>query len=73
MSTAHRPTWAPAKGGEGQGGMRVYAPTRQMSAKDQAAQMTLKFRCVWGRRSAWLASSALAVHVSSSLVCAKLP
>ncbi|KAK9831535.1 hypothetical protein WJX81_006631 [Elliptochloris bilobata] len=44
MSTAHRPTWAPAKGGEGQGGMRVYAPSRQMSAKDQAGQTTLKFR-----------------------------
>ena len=59
MSTAHRPTWAPAKGGEGQGGMRVYAPTRQMSAKDQAAQMTLKFRCVWRCRRLRLATPAV--------------
>ena len=45
MTTAHRPTWAPAKGGEEQGGTRIFAPSRQFSAKDQAAQTKLKFRC----------------------------
>ncbi|BDA42523.1 Spliceosome-associated protein CWC15 homolog [Coccomyxa sp. Obi] len=44
MTTAHRPTWAPAKGGEEQGGQRIYAPSRMMSAKDQASHTTLKFR-----------------------------
>ncbi len=45
MSTAHRPTWAPAKGGEQAAGTRVYAPSRQTSAKNQNSHTQLKFRC----------------------------
>ncbi len=44
MTTAHRPTWAPAKGGEEQGGNRMYVPSRMSSAKDQPGQLTMKFR-----------------------------
>ena len=44
MTTAHRPTWAPAKGGEEQGGSRIFAPIRQYSAKDAASHTTLKVR-----------------------------
>ncbi|KAK9909813.1 hypothetical protein WJX75_007788 [Coccomyxa subellipsoidea] len=44
MTTAHRPTWAPAKGGEEQGGQRIYAPSRMTSAKDQISHTKLKFR-----------------------------
>ena len=44
MTTAHRPTWAPARGGEEQGGMRMFVPSRMRSAKDQAAHTQLKFR-----------------------------
>lgn len=44
MTTAHRPTWAPAKGHEEQGGMRIYAPSRMQSKLDVAAQTKLKFR-----------------------------
>lgn len=44
MTTAHRPTWAPARGGEEQGGTRLFVPSKQVSAKNQAAQTKLKFR-----------------------------
>ena len=44
MTTAHRPTWAPAMGHEEQGGMRIFAPSTAKSAKDQAGQTKLKFR-----------------------------
>eukprot|EP00884_Botryococcus_braunii_P006143 jgi/Botrbrau1/1552/Bobra.0107s0040.1 len=44
MTTAHRPTWAPAKGGEEQGGNRIFAPSRAYSAKDQPGHTKLKFR-----------------------------
>ncbi|KAK9803433.1 hypothetical protein WJX73_000094 [Symbiochloris irregularis] len=44
MTTAHRPTWAPAKGGEEQGGTRIFAPSRQFSAKDQPSHQQLKHR-----------------------------
>ena len=44
MTTAHRPTWAPAKGGEEQGGARLFVSSRMRSAKDQAAHTKLKFR-----------------------------
>mmetsp|Transcript_17550 Transcript_17550/g.30113 ORF Transcript_17550/g.30113 Transcript_17550/m.30113 type:complete len:234 (+) Transcript_17550:75-776(+) len=46
MSTAHRPTWAPAMGGEEQGGARFYVASRMMSAKNMPGQMTMKFRQV---------------------------
>lgn len=44
MTTAHRPTWAPAKGGEEQGGNRLFVASRAMSAKDQPGHTKLKFR-----------------------------
>jgi hypothetical protein len=44
MTTAHRPTWAPARGGEEQGGMRLFVASRARSAKDQPAQLSMKFR-----------------------------
>ena len=44
MSTAHRPTWAPAKGGEEQGGMRIFKASLARSAKDLAGHTKLKFR-----------------------------
>ena len=46
MTTAHRPTWQAAKGGEEQGGQRIFAPSRQTSAKDAASHTQLKFRSV---------------------------
>lgn len=45
MTTAHRPTWQAAKGGEEQGGSRIFAPIRQYSAKDAPSHTTLKTRC----------------------------
>lgn len=45
MTTAHRPTWAPARGGEEQGGTRLFVPSKQISAKNQASHTKLKFRC----------------------------
>ncbi|GAX75780.1 hypothetical protein CEUSTIGMA_g3223.t1 [Chlamydomonas eustigma] len=44
MSTAHRPTWAPAKGGEEQGGARWFKPSIQTSVKNAPAHTKLKFR-----------------------------
>lgn len=44
MSTAHRPTWAPAKGGEEQGGTRIFKASIAFSAKNQAGHTKLKFR-----------------------------
>lgn len=44
MTTAHRPTWAPARGGEEQGGTRLFVPSKQISAKNQASHTKLKFR-----------------------------
>ncbi|PNH08224.1 Protein CWC15 [Tetrabaena socialis] len=44
MTTAHRPTWAPAIGGEEQGGMRIFKPSVQMSAKNLPGHTKLKFR-----------------------------
>ena len=46
MTTAHRPTWAPAKGGtnDEQAGSRVFAPSTFFRAKDQVAHTKLKFR-----------------------------
>lgn len=44
MSTAHRPTWAPARGNEEQGGNRIYAPSRHASKLDMPDHYFLKFR-----------------------------
>ncbi|CBZ53823.1 conserved hypothetical protein [Neospora caninum Liverpool] len=43
MTTAHRPTWHQALGGEHQGGNRLVA-TQKVSAKDQPGNLTLKTR-----------------------------
>jgi protein CWC15 len=44
MTTAHRPTWAPAKGHEEQGGARMFGPSHKHSKLDDNAHMTLKTR-----------------------------
>lgn len=44
MTTAHRPTWAPAKGSEEQGGARYFGASKQYSARDIASHTTLKER-----------------------------
>ncbi|XP_020113335.1 protein CWC15 homolog isoform X2 [Ananas comosus] len=44
MTTAARPTWAPAKGGNEQGGARIFGPSQKASSRDQAAHTTLKPR-----------------------------
>ena len=44
MTTAHRPTWAPARGGEEQGGNRMFVPSLMRSSKDATAQTKLKMR-----------------------------
>eukprot|EP00029_Vermamoeba_vermiformis_P007287 TRINITY_DN3112_c0_g3_i2.p1 TRINITY_DN3112_c0_g3~~TRINITY_DN3112_c0_g3_i2.p1 ORF type:complete len:258 (+),score=87.79 TRINITY_DN3112_c0_g3_i2:27-776(+) len=44
MTTAHRPTWYPAIGGENQGGNKQYMPTAARSAKDIAGFTKMKFR-----------------------------
>ncbi|KAG2488201.1 hypothetical protein HYH03_013195 [Edaphochlamys debaryana] len=44
MTTAHRPTWAPAVGGEEQGGMKFFKPSIQVSAKNLPGHTKLKFR-----------------------------
>eukprot|EP00475_Leptophrys_vorax_P038505 TRINITY_DN6808_c0_g1_i3.p1 TRINITY_DN6808_c0_g1~~TRINITY_DN6808_c0_g1_i3.p1 ORF type:complete len:248 (-),score=48.15 TRINITY_DN6808_c0_g1_i3:107-802(-) len=44
MTTAARPTWAPAKGGEEQGGSRIFGPSQKYSARDVASHTTLKTR-----------------------------
>ncbi|CAA7394640.1 unnamed protein product [Spirodela intermedia] len=44
MTTAARPTWAPAKGGNEQGGTRIFGPSQKYSSRDLAAHTTLKHR-----------------------------
>ena len=44
MTTAHRPTWAPAKGHEETGGARFIAPSERRMAKDLASHTHLKYR-----------------------------
>ncbi|CAI5471926.1 unnamed protein product [Closterium sp. Yama58-4] len=44
MTTAARPTWAPAKGGEEQGGSRMFGPSQKYSARDVASHTSLKPR-----------------------------
>ncbi|KAF8410886.1 hypothetical protein HHK36_003423 [Tetracentron sinense] len=42
MTTAARPTWAPAKGGQEQGGTRIFGPSQKYSSRDIASHTTLK-------------------------------
>eukprot|EP00898_Chlorokybus_atmophyticus_P000723 jgi/Chlat1/1651/Chrsp127S01896 len=44
MTTAARPTWAPAKGGEEQGGARMFGPSKKFSSRDMASHTLLKTR-----------------------------
>eukprot|EP00897_Mesotaenium_endlicherianum_P001870 jgi/Mesen1/1710/ME000138S00564 len=44
MTTAARPTWAPAKGGEEQGGARMFGPSQKYSSRDLASHTKLKTR-----------------------------
>lgn len=44
MTTAARPTWAPAKGGNEQGGTRIFGPSQKYSSRDLAAHTALKPR-----------------------------
>uniref|UniRef100_A0A804QJX4 Uncharacterized protein n=1 Tax=Zea mays TaxID=4577 RepID=A0A804QJX4_MAIZE len=44
MTTAARPTWAPAKGGNEQGGTRIFGPSQKYSSRDLAAHTSLKLR-----------------------------
>jgi len=44
MTTAARPTWAPAKGGQEQGGTRIFGPSQNFSSRDIASHTTLKPR-----------------------------
>ena len=46
MTTAARPTWAPAKGGNEQGGARIFGPSQKYSSRDIAAHTTLKRRFI---------------------------
>ena len=46
MTTAARPTWAPAKGGNEQGGTRIFGPSQKYSSRDLAAHTTLKSRYI---------------------------
>jgi hypothetical protein len=44
MTTAHRPTWAPAKGREHQGGARLFGPSAKASKLEANGFLTLKTR-----------------------------
>ncbi|XP_042466583.1 protein CWC15 homolog B-like [Zingiber officinale] len=44
MTTAARPTWAPTKGGNEQGGTRIFEPSQKYSSRDLASHTTLKTR-----------------------------
>ncbi|KAG1359326.1 protein CWC15 [Cocos nucifera] len=44
MTTAARPTWAPAKGGQEQGGTRIFGPSQKYSSRDLASHTSLKPR-----------------------------
>ncbi|KAF5954669.1 hypothetical protein HYC85_007525 [Camellia sinensis] len=44
MTTAARPTWAPTKGGNEQGGTRIFSPSQKYSSRDIASHTTLKPR-----------------------------
>ncbi|GMP58320.1 hypothetical protein CsSME_00028943 [Camellia sinensis var. sinensis] len=44
MTTVALPTWAPAKGGNEQGGTRIFSPSQKYSSSDIASHTTLKPR-----------------------------
>ena len=63
MTTAHRPTWQPAKGGEEQGGARYFAPSAMTRAKDLASHTQLKYRQDGQATDAELASRDLKLEL----------
>ena len=44
MTTAHRPTYNPTKGGDMQGGNKLYFPSKQYSSKDLPGNLNMKRR-----------------------------
>ena len=42
MTTAHRPTYNPTKGGDMQGGNKLYFPSKQYSSKDLPGNLNMK-------------------------------
>jgi len=44
MTTAHRPTYNPTKGGSLQGGNKLYFPSKQYSSKDLPGNLSMKKR-----------------------------
>ena len=48
MTSAHRPTWAPAKGHDDQGGARLFGGTAMASARNQTAHRRMKVRAAAG-------------------------
>jgi hypothetical protein len=59
MTTAARPTWAPAKGGHEQGGVRMFGPSQKFSSRDLASHNTLKLRFFFphfASHASWLMS-----------------
>jgi len=44
MTTAARPTWAPAKGSDEQGGSRMFGPSKHYSSRDMASHNKMKSR-----------------------------
>jgi hypothetical protein len=59
MTTAARPTWAPAKGGHEQGGVRMFGPSQKFSSRDLASHTNLKLRFFFphfASHASWLMS-----------------
>jgi protein CWC15 len=44
MTTAHRPTWNPTRGGDLQGGNKLYFPSKTYSSKDLPSNLNVKIR-----------------------------
>jgi protein CWC15 len=44
MTTAHRPTWNPTRGGDLQGGNKLYFPSKTYSSKDLPSNLNVKHR-----------------------------
>eukprot|EP01018_Ginkgo_biloba_P022377 Gb_07114 [translate_table: standard] len=44
MTSSARPTWNPAKGGEEQGGGRIFGPSNKSSSRDLPSHTSLKIR-----------------------------
>ena len=67
MTTAARPTWAPAKGGNEQGGARIFGASQKYSSRDVAAHTTLKPRLDLSKLLLFLRFIRLEVEFLSNL------